>query len=74
MNKWLYYKTLDIVWKTSKSSTRLSLILNPSSKAGFRISVIIIPSREKITEKEEGWKLVLIEKISLFSSKVFQIT
>ena len=67
MSKWPYYKTLVTVWKTSKSLTRLILIPNLSSKAGFRIRVIITPKVEKIPGGEEGHKLVLTKRISLLS-------
>ena len=67
MSRWPYYEILVIVWKTSESLTRLIPIPNPSSKAGFRIRVIIIPKVEKITGREEGQKLVLTERISLLS-------
>ena len=53
--------------KNSKPSTRLIPILNLSNEASLRIKVVIIPTKEKITEREEGWKLVLTKRISLLS-------
>ena len=65
MSKWHYYEILDIVWKTFESSTRIAQRLNPCSKAGFKIRVKIISKERKITENEEGQKLVLTERKSL---------
>ena len=67
ISRWPYPETLAIVWKTSESSTRLTLILNPSNKTGFRIKAIITFREEKITTSEEGQKLVLTERISPLS-------
>ena len=67
MSKWLYFEILATACRTSGYSTKLILILEPSSKAGFRIRVIIIPKVEKITGREEGQKLVLTERISPLS-------
>ena len=54
MSRWPYSEPLVIVWKTFESLTKLILILNPSSQAGFRTRVILTPKEEKITEREEA--------------------